>query len=270
VWGFIFLVLFDVVLTFPKDQVLMQRTLSTKSDKEAGRSIWAFALIMIPGGFIFYSIGTALFVYYKNNPERMNPLLPIDATFPLFIAAELPMGVTGLIIAGIFAAAMATLSSIMNSVATLASVDFYEKLAKDPTPKKSVLFAELATVATGLAGIGVALLLSRFDIHSLFDVSIELAGLLGGGFAGAYTLGMFTRRANSAGVAIGVASSIALTLIAWSMDLVHPYFYLAISIMLCIVIGYLASLFFPAPTRDLDGLTIWVKSDSNYVKPVAG
>ena len=268
VWGFIFLVLFDVVLTFPKDQVLMQRTLSTKSDKEAGRSIWAFALIMIPGGFIFYSIGTALFVYYKTNPERMNPLLPIDATFPLFIAAELPMGVTGLIIAGIFAAAMATLSSIMNSVATLASVDFYEKLAKNPTPKKSVLFAEIATVATGLLGIGVALLLSRFDIHSLFDVSIELAGLLGGGFAGAYTLGMFTRRANSAGVAIGVASSIALTLVAWSMDLVHPYFYLAISIMLCIVIGYLASLLFPAPARDLDGLTIYAKSDSNYVKPL--
>ena len=83
VWGFIFLVLFDVVLTFPKDQVLMQRTLSTRSDKEAGRSIWAFAAIMIPGGFVFYGIGTALFVYYKNNPERMNPLLPIDATFPL-------------------------------------------------------------------------------------------------------------------------------------------------------------------------------------------
>ena len=267
VWGFIFLVLFDVVLTFPKDQVLMQRVLSTKSGREAGRSVWAFAAIMIPGGFVFYAIGTALFVYYKDNPERMNPLLPIDATFPLFIAAELPMGVTGLIIAGIFAAAMSTLSSIINSVATLASVDFYEKLAKNPTPKKSVLFAELMTVAVGLVGIGVALLLSRYDIHSLFDVSIELAGLLGGGFAGAYTLGMFTRRANSAGVAIGVASSIALTLVAWSMDLVHPYFYLAISIMLCIVIGYLASLLFPAPSRNLDGLTIYAKSDSNYVKP---
>ncbi len=267
VWGFIFLVLFDVVLTFPKDQVLMQRVLSTKSDKEAGRSVWAMAAIMIPGGFVFYTIGTALFVFYKDNPERMNPLLSIDATFPLFIAAELPMGLTGLIIAGIFAAAMSTLSSIINSVATLASVDFYEKLAKDPTPKKSVLFAELMTVAVGLVGIGVALLLSRYDIHSLFDVSIELAGLLGGGFAGAYTLGMFTRRANSQGVAIGIASSIALTLIAWSMDLVHPYFYLAISILLCIVIGYLASLLFPAPTRNLDGLTIYARSDSNYVKP---
>ena len=257
VWGFIFLVLFDVVLTFPKDQVLMQRTLSTKSDKDAGRSIWAFAAIMIPGGFVFYSIGTALFAFYKANPGRMNPLLSIDATFPMFIAAELPMGITGLIIAGIFAAAMATLSSIMNSVATLASVDFYEKLVKKPDPKKSVLFAELMTVAAGLIGIGFALILSRYDIHSLFDVSIELAGLLGGGFAGAYTLGMFTRRANSQGVAIGVASAIVLTTIAWTMKLVHPYFYLAVSILLCIVIGYVASLFFPPPKQSLKGLTIY-------------
>ena len=262
VWGFVFLVLFDVVLTFPKDQVLMQRTLSTSSAKNAGRSIWAFAAIMIPGGFVFYTIGTALFAYYKTHPERLNPLLSIDATFPLFIAAELPMGVTGLIIAGIFAAAMATLSSIMNSVATLASVDFYEKLVKKPDPKKSVLFAEAMTVVAGLLGIGCALLLSRYDIHSLFDVSIELAGLLGGGFAGAYTLGMFTRRANSPGVAIGVGSSIVLTTIAWSLKLVHPYFYLAISILLCIVIGYLASLLFPAPKRSLKGLTIYAADDA--------
>lgn len=260
VWGFVFLVLFDVVLTFPKDQVLMQRTLSTKSDREAGRSVWAMAALMIPGGFIFYGIGTALFVYYQANPDRMNPLLSIDATFPLFIAAELPMGITGLIIAGILAAAMATLSSIMNSVATLASVDFYEKLVRHPDAAKSVRFAEMMTIVAGLLAIGAALLLSRYDVHSLFDVSIELAGLLGGGFAGAYTLGMFTRRANWQGVAIGVASSIVLTTFAWSRSLVHPYFYLAISIMLCIVIGYLASWLFPAPTRSLLGLTIYTRA----------
>ncbi|WP_457320612.1 sodium:solute symporter [Roseateles sp. P5_E11] len=257
VWGFLFLVLFDVVLTFPKDQVLMQRTLSTANAKEAGRSIWAFAAIMIPGGIVFYTIGTALFVFYKAHPERMNPLLSIDATFPLFIAAELPTGLTGLIIAGIFAAAMATLSSIINSVSTLASVDFYEKLVKNPDPARSVRFAEWMTVAAGLLGIAFALLLSRYDIHSLFDVSIELAGLLGGGFAGAYTLGMFTRRANSPGVAIGVAAAIVLTTVAWYFKLLHPYLYLGMSIMLCIVVGYLASLFFPVPTRSLRGLTIY-------------
>jgi solute:Na+ symporter, SSS family len=258
VWGFVFLVLFDVVLTFPKDQVLMQRVLSTESAKQAGRSIWTFAAIMIPGGFMFYMVGTALYAFYKTHPERLNPLLPIDSVFPLFIAAELPMGVRGLIIAGILAAAMATLSSIMNSVATLASVDFYEKWVHNPDPKVSVRFAEWMTVATGVAGMGLALILSRYDIHSLFDVSIELAGLLGGGFAGAYTLGMFTRRANWQGVAIGIAVAIVLTTLAWSMGLVHPYFYLAISILLCIGVGYAASLFFPAPSaHSLVGLTIY-------------
>jgi len=256
VWGFVFLVVFDVVLTFPKDQVLMQRTLSTTDDKAAGRSIWAFAAIMIPGGFVFYGIGTALWMYYRDNPERLNPLLQVDATFPLFIAAELPVGVTGLIIAGIFAAAMSTLSSIINSVGTLVSVDFYQKLARSPDEKTAVRIAEWSGVMVGAVGIAIALLMSRYDIQSLFDVSIELAGLLGGGFAGAYTLGMFTRRANSPGVAIGVAGSIVITLACWWMDLVHPYFYLAISIALCIVIGYVASLFFPPPSRSLAGLTI--------------
>ena len=256
VWGFIFLVLFDVVLTFPKDQVLMQRVLSTPSDRAAGRSIWTFAAIMVPGGFVFYGIGTALYVYYQANPERMNPLLSVDATFPLFIAAELPAGLTGLIIAGIFAAAMSTLSSIINSVATLISVDFYEKIVKRPDPATSVRVAEWMTVVIGLVGMGLALLLARMDIQSMFDVSIELAGLLGGGFAGAYTLGMFTRRANAPGVAIGVAAAIVVTTSAWAMDLVHPYFYLAISILVCIVVGWCASWLFPPPARSLVGLTI--------------
>ena len=59
------------------------------------------------------------------------------------------------------------------------------------------------------------------------------------------------------GVAIGIAGSIVLTLIIWSFRWVHPYFYLAISILLCIVIGYLASLLFPPPQRSLKGLTIY-------------
>ena len=257
VWGFLFLILFDVVLTFPKDQVLMQRTLATDSPKAAGRSIWMFAAIMLPGGLIFYGIGTVLFAYYKAHPERLDPLLPIDATFPLFISAELPAGLTGLIIAGIFAAAMGTLSGTINSIATLLSVDFYAKLTRNRTEQQTKRFAEWMTVVVGLVGIGLALLLSRLNIHSLLDLTIEMAGLLGGGFAGAYTLGMFTRRANSAGVSIGVATAIVVTIAAWWNSLVHPYFYLGISIGTCIVVGYVASLFFPAPTRSLAGLTIF-------------
>jgi solute:Na+ symporter, SSS family len=256
VWGFLFLILLDVVLTFPKDQVLMQRTLATSSEKNAGRSIWIFAAILLPGGVIFYGIGTVLFAYYKEHPERLDPLLPIDATFPLFISAELPTGLTGLIVAGIFAAAMGTVSSTINSVATLLSVDFYERLGNDVTQEKSVRFAEWMSVLIGLVGIGLALLLSTLDIHSLLDLTIELAGLLGGGFAGAYTLGMFSRRANWQGVAIGIATAVVVTLIAWLMKLVHPYFYLGISIGTCIIVGYLASYLFPPPQQSLEGLTV--------------
>lgn len=257
IWGFFMLTLLDVVLTFPKDQVLMQRALATKSDKSAGRSIWVFALMTIPGGFLFYAIGTMLFAYYQARPERLDPLMPIDATFPLFIAAELPVGVTGLIIAGIFAAAMSTVSSTINSVATLLAVDFYGRLAPSkPTQEQSLRFAEWMSVIVGCIGIALALVLSRYDVHSLLDMTIELTGLLGGGFAGAYTLGMFTRRANSAGVSIGIAAAIVVTLTAWSLKLVHPYFYLGISIFVCITVGYVASLFFPAPTQSLAGLTV--------------
>ena len=257
-WGFLILILFDTVLTFPKDQVLMQKALSTPSEKQASRSIWVFAAILLPGGFIFYVIGTMLFAYYHANPGRLDPLLPIDAVFPAFIGTELPPGVAGLIIAGLFAAAMGTVSGIINSVATLLSVDFYERLARKPDQKKSVRFAEWTSVVVGLVGIGIAIFLSRLNIHSLLDLTIELFGLLGGSLAGAYTLGMFTRRSNWQGVAIGIASASVITFVCWIFALVHPYFYLAIAIVMSIVVGYAASFLFPPPPAEkLAGLTLY-------------
>lgn len=258
IWGFLILILFDTVLTFPKDQVLMQRALSTPSEKQASRSVWVFAAILLPGGFIFYFIGTMLFAYYQANPGRLDPLLPIDAVFPAFIGSELPPGLAGLIIAGLFAAAMGTVSGTINSVATLLSVDFYEKISGNRDQKKSLRFAEWMTVLVGLIGIGIAIILSRLDVHSLLDLTIELFGLLGGSCAGAYTLGMFTRRSNWQGVAIGIVSASLITLACWIFGLVHPYFYLAIAIVMSIVVGYIASLFFPPPPAEcLAGLTVY-------------
>ncbi|MCC6416159.1 MAG: sodium:solute symporter [Opitutaceae bacterium] len=265
VWGFIILNILGV-LVYPQDQVMMQRVLSTKSDKEAGWSIWTLALIIIPGNLTFFGIGTALYVFYKQHPENLNPLLSIDSTFPQFIAAELPPGITGLIIAGIFAASMSTLSSCINSVATLVSVDFYERYAKKATPEKSLRLAEIVTVVGGLIGIGTALLLAAADIKSALDTSFVLGGLLGGGFAGCYALGMFTKRANWQGAFIGVGASLVLTLSAWVMNLVHPFFYIVIANLTTITVGYLASHLFPAPTQSLLGLTIYTPRS----KPVAG
>ncbi|MEO6874384.1 MAG: sodium:solute symporter, partial [Opitutaceae bacterium] len=266
VWGFI-LVAFLGVLTYPQDQVMMQRVLSTKSAKEASRSMWTLSAIVVPGSLTFYAIGTALYVFYKSHPDRLNPLLPTDSVFPQFIAGELPVGVTGLIIAGIFAASMSTLSSCINSVATLISVDFYERYAKNPTPAKSVRLAEWMTLVAGLIGVGAAVMLALADIKSALDRSFELAYLLGGGFSGCYALGIFTRRANWQGAAIGVGSSIVITFVAWTMHLVHPYFYGVIAVSACIAIGYVASFFFPAPTQSLLGLTIYTPRSAPAAAP---
>ncbi len=269
VWCFIFLTLLETVLTFPKDQILMQRVFTTKSEKEASRSVWVFAVMVIPASALFYLIGTGLYVFYHSHPERMNPMLPIDATFPLFIAAELPPGVTGLMIAGLFSAAMATSSSILNSVSTMVSVDFYEKIAKKPDQAFSIRLAEWVTVIAGLIGISLAILLSRFSINSFLDTSIELVGLFGGAFGGAYTLGMFTRRANWQGVLIGMIVSFAVTFAVWWMHLVHPFLYLACSILISIVVGYAASFFFPPPPEEsLVGLTILTPKKKPGLAPV--
>ncbi len=256
VWGFMFFALFDV-LTYPKDQVMMQRVLSTKDARAAGWSVWTLAAIVIPGSLTFFAIGTALYVFYQQHPERMNPLLSVDATFPHFIAAELPIGVTGLIIAGIFAASMSTLSSCMNSVATLVSVDFYERFARKPSQQASVRLAHWMTVIAGIIGVGTALLLAKFDIKSALDKSWELWSLLGGGFAGCYALGMFTRRANWQGAVIGVIGSIIITFTSWRMGLVNSVFYQTIAISSCVFCGYLGSLFFKAPAQSLLGLTVY-------------
>jgi SSS family transporter len=256
VWGFVFFAVLDLI-TYPKDQVMMQRALSTRSAKEAGWSMWTLAAIVVPGSLTFFAIGTALYVFYKQHPEKLSPLLSVDATFPLFIAAELPVGVTGLIIAGIFAASMSTLSSCMNSVATLISVDFYERFSRTATPARSMRLAEWMTVAAGVIGVGTAILLALFDIKSAFDAWFALQAVLGGGFAGCYGLGMFTRRANWQGAVVGVVASLFVTFVVWQREMVVPVLYPTMSIFTCLVFGYVGSLFFPRPGQSLAGLTVY-------------
>jgi Na+/proline symporter len=122
--------------------------------------------------------------------------------------------------------------------------------------KYEMRFAETTTVVAGLVGMGFAIFLSRFDIPSIVDVSLELGGHLGGGFAGSYTLGMFSRRANWLGVAFGCAVSSVVTFVAWTIGLVHSWFYLPLSIFVCVAAGYAASWFFPPP-NSTKGLTIF-------------
>ena len=256
IWTFLVLAVLEGILCFPRDQIVMQRVLSTSSPKEATWSILTFAAVLLPSAVIFYGIGTALFAFYRAHPAQLDPTLPIDAVFPAFIGTQLPHGVVGLVVAGVLAAAMGVLSGIINSVSTLVSVDFYERFGPARTQKQIVRFSELVCVVVGLIGIALAIVLSRMNVHSLLDLTIELGGVFGGSFAGAYPLGMFSTRTNWQGAAIGIVVSLAVTVTIWAMQAVHPYLYLAIAIFVTLVVGYLASLFFPPPTQQLTGLTV--------------
>ena len=256
VWTYLLLLIVGT-LTWPQDQVMTQRVLSTKDDKAARGSLLMLTAIALPGTFMFFCLGTVLYAYYKAHPANLNPLLTTDQIFPQFIASDLPSGVTGRIIAGIFAASMATLRSNINSIATLVSVDFYERYAKKPTPAKSVRLAEWTTLLTGAIGTGLALYLSTLDIRSLWDKFIELMALLGGGFSGIYALGMFTRRANWQGCVVGIVASIVLGLLTKFYTPLHVLMYAVVTTGACMIFGYLGSLLFPAPTQSLRGLTIF-------------
>lgn len=260
IWTFLSLAVLEGVLCFPRDQIVMQRVLSTSSPQQASWSILTFAAVLLPSAVMFYGIGTALFAFYRAHPAALDPMLPIDAVFPTFIGTQLPHGVVGLVVAGVLAAAMGVLSGIINSVATLCSVDFYDRFMPARTQQQIVRFSEIVSVLVGLIGIGLAILLSRMNVHSLLDLTIELGGVFGGSFAGAYPLGMFSTRTNWQGAAIGIVVSLAVTASVWAMQAVHPYLYLAIAIFVTLVVGYVASLFFPPPTRPLDGLTVFTRS----------
>jgi solute:Na+ symporter, SSS family len=102
--------LFVNLVPYTSDQAVVQRYLTTSSECKAAQAIWMNAVLAIAFTFLFFAIGTALFVFYRMNPQKLDPLQTTDSIFPSFIVRNLPVGVAGLVIAGIFAAAQSTVS----------------------------------------------------------------------------------------------------------------------------------------------------------------
>lgn len=136
-----------------------------------------------------------------------------DRVFPHFIAAHLPPGFTGLLVAAVFAAAMSTISTSLNSSATLVMSDYYRRFIHPTASEKaSMAVLYLATVAWGILGTGLALLLVHVT-ESALDIWWKLAGIFGGGITGLFLLGMISRRAKNAAAVTGVL--IGLAAVGW-------------------------------------------------------
>jgi SSS family transporter len=240
------------------DQPLMQRMLSASNEAEARRTVILGNLIGVGSSILFFFVGTALWAFYRAHPDRLAAGLPNDSIFPFFIANELPPGVVGVIIAGLFAAAMGALSSILNSTAAVVVSDFQGTFQPHATEAQRLRLAKLSTLICGALGIGMASWLAAQNAASLWDEFMKLIALLGGGFAGVFALGLLTRRAHPVGVMIGALASIAATWSVQKFTTTSPFAHGFVAVASCMVIGYLASLLLPAPAKkSLVGLTLW-------------
>jgi Na+/proline symporter len=235
--------LFSNLVPYSADQTVIQRYLTTATEKQARQAIWTNAAMTLPAGLTFFFLGTALYVFYRTFPQNLDPTLKTDAILPWFIVHELPSGLAGLVVAAIFAATMSSLDSSMNSIATVFVTDFYQRLKPDATDRFRLRLARIITVVLGAFATGCALLLARYRIESLWDLFLEILGLLGGTLAGVFVLGIFTRRANGLGAIIGIACSALALFYVKQYTQIHFLLYGAVGIITCLCVGYLGSLF---------------------------
>jgi len=234
---------FSNLAPYCADQTVIQRYLTTPTERQAARAIWTNAVMTIPAGLIFFFLGTALFAFYATRPQNLDPNLGSDAILPWFIVHELPSGLAGLVVAAIFAATMSTFDSILNSMATVLVTDLYQRLKPGSADSLRLLLAQIITVILGIFGIGCSLVMAIYPIKSMWDLFIVLLGLLGSGLVGIFTLGIFTRRANSFGAITGFVCSTVVLFSIRQYTQIHFFLYPAIGIVTCFSVGYLGSLF---------------------------
>ena len=249
---------FIQLVPFSSDQVIAQRFLTTCDEKAAARSVWAHAGIVVPASLLFFGLGTALFVYYASRPEML-PTGDVknDAIVPWFIATRLPAGLAGLVIAGLFAATMSTVDSGIHSIATSLVNDVHRKLRPDADDRQRLKMARILTVGAGLFGTVSALVISKMDAGSLWKLILLLVGLFGSSLTGVFLLGVFTSRASTRGVVLGIAVSIMSLIMLRTFEIpIHSFLTAAVGVLSCVVVGYFASIFLPGRDRLLKNLTL--------------
>lgn len=216
VWVVFVYGLFINLQNFGIDQNYIQRYMTTSTVQGAKKSTWIGSLMYIPVSFLFFYIGTALFAYYQVNahllPDTLKSAGTSDQVFPYFIVHELPPGFTGLLLAAVFAAGMSTISTSINSSATIILMDFYKKFKGSPASDKlemKVLY--LASLMIGVAGTLIAL--SLVGVQSVLDTWWALASIFSGGMLGLFLLGFVAKKSSSMDAAIGVI--LGVIIIVW-------------------------------------------------------
>lgn len=272
---------FYAIQKYGTDQTVVQRYLTAKTDKAAEKASLLGISLTVPIWTIFMFIGTALFVFYKQQPlpEGTNAA----AVFPYFIMTQLPTGVIGFIVAALISAAICSLSADLNSLAAVGIQDYYKKLRPNKTDKQYLWMSKTFVVVSGLISIAIGALYLMTGNEGVLGVIFTIYAIFSGGIVGIFLLGLFSARANRQGVNIGIITCILFT--AWAFltstpvgvkepkllldmgnfNFTHHKLMLGVySHLVVIVVGYVASLFYPKPELEPNLLySSWKKNRYN-------
>lgn len=212
---------------FGIDQNYIQRYIASRSDGQARQSVWLGGLLYLPVSAVFFLIGTGLFAFYQAHPEDMGKLREAvaaqntagpsaetltveqisDKAMPFFIGSRLPQGLTGLVIAGIFAAAMSTISTCLNSSATLLLTEVYQRYI-DPGVSQRRAMLVLYGTSFVWGGLGTAAGLALIPISRAIPNALDswwlLSGIFSGGMLGLFLLGRILKRPSNTGAMVAV------------------------------------------------------------------
>lgn len=280
--------IFYAIQKYGTDQTIVQRYLTARSDKQAIKASLMGVLMSVPVWGLFMFIGTALFAYYQLNPGLPEGIRP-DAVFPHFIMNQLPVGVVGLLLAALLAAAISSLDSDLNCLSAIFVEDYYRRFRPQTTDKHRVWVGKIVIAIAGLASILIAQYYIEEGGEGALGIVFTLYSIFSGGIAGLFLLGIFAPKANRKGVYIGIGACVLFTAYAVLTSTPLPvgdserllldfgrFNYTHHAMMLGVYshvvlfgVGYIASLFF-RQSKDISGLTYrdWIKT-KNKLKTAA-
>jgi SSS family solute:Na+ symporter len=224
-----------------------------------GRGVVVLSAVINAGlGLLFLLAGTTLFAFYSQPggaglPVAGATIAKEDQILPYFVSTQLPrVGLVGLILAGLFAAAMSTIDSSINGVT---SVLVYDWLSNKKLPLR---VSRVLTCLLGMLVIGAALFAPVFG-DTVIDIIMAIAGTFLGMLLAIYLLGMVMRRANLAGILIGLAAGSICLLIVWIFTDIPTWWFGAFTITATFIAGAIASFFFPKPPESALDKTLLIR-----------
>ncbi len=214
------------------DQLIVQRLLTTKSLKDSQKAIIGSGIIIIIQFAIFLVVGVMLYAYYGAMPGTRS-----DAVFPMFIINVLPSGLTGLIIAGLFAAALSTLAGSISSLSSSSMMDLYVPFfGKNASDEKQLKISRIFTIFWAVLLVGAALFFMS-TTQAVVELALSIASFTYGGLLGTFLLGILFKKARQEDALAGFVGGIFIMITVISLKLVAWTWFTLVGVIATLLIG---------------------------------